>query len=98
MSWNELIETPIKRFWFLLNQIDRLRAERDLRLVDVSLGSRDEKGIQMLRDTLKKEFGEVYVWNDPGPMEVDARLDPEFDREGLRRLKALAQQRIGDSA
>lgn len=82
----------LKRFWFLVSQIDRLKAEDDLRQLQllVSVGSVD--AYKQALEHLKTEMGEVYVWqpkNVPAEIRIDpdTGLDPEFDREGLRALK-----------
>lgn len=91
-SWNELLQTPIKRFWFLLNQIDRLRAEQGLEQLQIIASAGSVEAYKATTDQLRKEIGQIYVVQPKSPSHIvvdpDEGLDPEFDRAALRRLKA----------
>lgn len=90
-SVDEVLDLTVKRFWFVSNMIDRLRAEKDLRQIQLmaSVGAKEayEKAFSALND----QAGQVYVLEKEVPTEIridpDTGLDPEFDREGLRALK-----------
>lgn len=84
---------PIKRFWFLVNQVDRIRAERDLRQLALMASVTTAEGYSASFEGLTKQQGTIYVWSPvPPPSEIridpDTGLDPEFDRAGLQALKA----------
>jgi len=88
---------PIKRFWFLSNQVERLRAEKDQRQLQLLASVTTQEGFKTANENLKKEIGTVYVWTPKVDTEIKidpkTGLDPEFDREGLRALKARLASR-----
>lgn len=98
-GFDELLNFPIKRFWFLVNQIDRLKAEDDMRHVQVGLSVGSEENLKSAFEVLRDEMGQVYVWNEKltgdlkisTGVKVDPKtgLDPAFDRDGLQSLKSL---------
>ena len=84
--------TP-RQFWFLVNQINRLRAEDDLRRLQVMGAVNTSEAYEQAVENLQKTVGEIYIWEpshltDELVLDPDTGLDPEFDREGLRQLKA----------
>jgi len=92
MSFDELLNLSLKRFWFLSNQIDRLRAKKDLRQLQLLASVTSVESYKAATEFLEKQVGQVYVWkpkNVPPVIQIDPEtgLDPEFDREGLRALK-----------
>ena len=99
MAFDAVLNLPLKRFWFLVNQIDRLRAEENLRQLQLLGSTGDGEALKLANESLVDELGQVFVWEDTSPKEVriapDTGLDPEFDREGLRALKALSELREG---
>lgn len=92
MGFEELYQTTIKRFWFLVNQIDRIEAEARLNQLDMLASATAHDAYKAAHERYKKTVGQVYVWRPVAPVELkvdpDTGLDPEFDREGLRALKA----------
>lgn len=83
---------PLKKFWFLSNQVDRIRAERDLRQIQLLASVGSVEAYKNATDYLKDQAGTIYVWEPEAPAEItldpETGLDVEFDREGLRALKA----------
>lgn len=101
MAFDAVLDTPLKRFWFLVNQIDRLKAEENLRLLQVTGAANDAEAIQIALENLKNEMGQVFVWEEQAPSEIridpETDTDPEFDKGGLERLKALSGLREGQT-
>lgn len=83
---------PVKRFWFYNKQVDRLAAEESLRHVEIMAAVTSSETYSALLSKLQRQMGEIYVaapgTNSLDTQSLDGELDPEFDREGLRRLKA----------
>ena len=83
---------PIKKFWFLSNQVDRIRAERDLRQLQMLGSVTSLEGYKLATDHLNSQIGQVYVWTPKAPGEIkinpETGLDAELDRAGLNKLKA----------
>lgn len=101
MSFDETLELPLRRFWFLVNMGLRIRAEADLRRIHVLTAAGGGKTQIDAEKSLTEEMGPVYIWEDEnkGPLEIqidpEAGLDPEFDREGLNQLKGMSLQKQG---
>jgi hypothetical protein len=97
MSFEDVLTLTPRRFWFLLNQIDRLRAEEQLLHLQILAAAGSGDGYKTALDGLTQQMGQIYVWEATIPVEfkVDPAtgLDPEFDREGLRALKARHTRR-----
>lgn len=96
MSISDILTLPLRRFWFLANQVDRIRAEEDLRLLQVLASSQSAEGYEKAVDSLREQMGQVYVWQ-PREMTLEVNVDkverdPEFDRAGLQRLKAMVRK------
>jgi hypothetical protein len=80
-------------FWFLLNQVDRLRAEECLMQMQIAAAVGSQKSFETTLTSLQGQIGQIFVWDQaevPAVLRVDpdTGLDPEFDREALRALKA----------
>lgn len=92
MDFDSLLQTPLRRFWFLNNQIDRLRAEKELRYLQLLASAQSGDAFKATYDHLTNQVGKIYVWDEAAPEKIiinsDTGLDPEFDREGLHALKA----------
>lgn len=98
-GFDELLKFPLKRFWFLLDQVDRLRAEDEMRQLRLAGASGSSEAYQTTVDALKKEMGQIYVWAETtkgGVINADQTLDADaqFDKGGFEALKArLAAER-----
>lgn len=91
LSVDEVLDLSVKRFWFVSNMIDRIRAEKDLRQVQLLGSVTTKEGYTAVFKSLNEQAGQVYVLEKEIPTEIridpNTGLDPEFDREGLRALK-----------
>lgn len=95
MGLDEVLDLRLRRFWFLVNTADRLKAEEDIRLLQIFGSAQSEKGFEEAQKALRAEMGQqVFVWEEKTRDEMrivpDNGLDPEFDRKGLQALKAMA--------
>lgn len=76
MSYREALETPIYTFWVLFRNIDRLKAEDDLRMYELLatvIGGDSKSYVKRLQTAI----GEVFK----------TTKKPKLDREGLEALK-----------
>jgi hypothetical protein len=92
LSFDELMNLSIRRFWFIANMIERLRAEKDLRQIQLMASVGSVEAYKSAREFLQEQMGQIYVLDigdAPVEIKVDPTtgLDPEFDREGLRALR-----------
>lgn len=93
MSDLQVLGLPKKRFFWLERQADRLAAGRDRRMLNIlsAAGSTSQEVIESVLKRLDEEEGVIYEFGAfvPAPMVLtEEGLDPAFDREGLRALKA----------
>lgn len=70
---------PVRRFWSMNANINRISAERDMRLLTVMNSAQSAEGAKETREHLVKELGDV----------VKAKADEKLDREGLEWLRNL---------
>lgn len=89
--FDELLNLGIHRFWFLVATVERLRAEEDLRQIDLMMSVAGGETVKKQVELLQQEMGIVYEWTKPDPtvlrVDPETGLDPEFDRAGLHSLK-----------
>ena len=77
MSYPALLALPIGVFWGLARNIDRLRADEDLRQLSV-IGAAIAGGDDFV-EGLKEQRGRI----------VTAERKSGFDREGFKRLRVM---------
>lgn len=61
MGYFETLKLPLKVFWTLNRQVNRLRAECDQRHMRVIGGSQNEEGAQILSEALRLEIDSPVV-------------------------------------
>lgn len=81
MTDRQVLDMPAKRFWCLEAQIDRVRSEQDLRLVNVHRSVLDKESMEQVVEKLTIDLGETcsvkhsrYVKPDPNTKAKFARL------------------------
>ena len=74
MSYREVMELPIRAFWLMSANINRLFAERDMRLLSVTAAVNSTEGMQEKIDILSNEIGKV------------TRFDEVFDSSAMESL------------
>lgn len=73
---------PIRCFWTLSQNINRIQAQGDLRKLTISCICQDKEATGKYREQLVLEMGRIFEYT----------IDPtkeKLDREGLQALKAL---------
>lgn len=79
---------PIRRFWLLHKNVDRLAAEESIRTATIGASVQSGEGMQTLMAGLKTQMGKVAVIDEA------ARANSEqLDRTGLHALKAINKAR-----
>jgi hypothetical protein len=82
----KLLATPVVTFWMLHKNIDRLSAEKDMRVADVAIRSQTSEGVKALFEDLRTQMGTVVDFD-----RVLARQEEQIDRAGLQGLKLLGK-------
>lgn len=87
-SHEAVLQMPIKRFWFYNKQADRVRAEEDLRMINLLASVTSKDAYESALNGLYRQMGEIIV-KAPGSemLDVDGP-DPEYERDKLLALKA----------
>ncbi|HYG86989.1 MAG TPA: hypothetical protein VD978_12085 [Azospirillum sp.] len=75
---------PIRAFWLLNRNIDRLTAEEDMRAMTNTLCAQSGEGYRLHAAALSEQMGQVVLV-----------IDTTYDRQGLNELKALASRMKG---
>ncbi|NKX37873.1 hypothetical protein HGG70_08105 [Rhodobacteraceae bacterium R_SAG4] len=88
----EVLKTKKTHFFWMQRQADRLQAERDMRILRAFRAAQsDGEGFEAVAKSLEAEMGVIFEFGPIAPDKMvlnDEGMDPEFDREGLRALKA----------
>lgn len=91
MDFEKVLNLPIRVFWLLSKNIQRIQARQDLRTLNintaVALGSNgiNANSIGTMRDQLSDELG-VFIKVSNNPM------DAQLDRDGLNALRNMASK------
>jgi hypothetical protein len=85
LSYDGLMAIPIKTFWLLNQNIDRIEAQKDRRSLSVAVcGQGGAEAASSLHERLVIESGEVVK------LKFDPVRDAERDQDGFNALKELA--------
>jgi hypothetical protein len=61
MGYRETLDLPIKTFWMLHKNVDRIAAEQDMRAASIAIQSQSSEGIRAMMSDLRKQMGIVFV-------------------------------------
>jgi hypothetical protein len=84
MGYREVMSLPVRAFWVMNRNIDRLRAEEDLRSIKVGIATQSDEANKKITEHLFKERGE-WITFSPLASHLHKR-----DEDGVARLKRLA--------
>lgn len=80
------MEVPVRTFWFMNAQIDRIQAQKDMRSLTVAVcGQGGGEAAQNFRERLVIEAGEV------AKLKFDPIREAVRDEEGFSALREMAQ-------
>ncbi|WP_342234653.1 hypothetical protein [Inquilinus sp. OTU3971] len=81
LGYWELLQVPIRAFWLLARNINRLKAQDDMRSLRVLVAPQIKDGVSSLSESLVLEIDQIG--------ESTSEDTSELDREGLHALKAF---------
>lgn len=85
MSYEAVLELPIKTFWLLSSNINKITAERDIRKFNLLLGSQMGGTKDGVTDQLKRLHEEMGT-----PIKRAVVIDNgKLDRDGLEALRTM---------
>lgn len=76
MSYREVMSLPIRAFWLMSANLNRLFAERDMRQLTIAAAVDSSEGMQEKVEQLTTEIGRV------------TRFEEVFDQEAMTSLMA----------
>ena len=84
IGYREVMNLPVRAFWVMNQNVDRLRAEEDLRQIQVGIAIQSDVNYRGTIEALNNERGE-WVRFSPLAPHLNRR-----DEEGVERLKRMA--------
>ena len=89
-SHEAAVTMPIKRFWFYHRQVDRIRAEKDIRMLHVLAGVTSQEGVTKLQERLSEQVGKLLVYQPIGrSLDINSNdAEAGLNRDQLERLRA----------
>ena len=78
---NEVMNMPIRTFWFMNTCVDRLRAEEDMRQLSIASSAQSSDGYERKQESLNLQIGEVVKY--------DPIISAVRDQEGFDELRGL---------
>jgi len=87
LTHREVLDTPIKTFWLLSSNIERITAQKDLRELTVLAHSQSVEGATELTKRLIDEIGLIAKEAKGSSRAV---FSEERDEEGFAALKAMS--------
>lgn len=93
MGYSEVMALPLRAFWLMSRNIDRIMAQGDMRSMSVAVVAQSSaEGVQQLRQALAVETGTIVKLQKD---DSDSPLNAQRDEQGFAELRAMAGQRIG---
>lgn len=91
MDYDAVMRLPLKTFWLMSSNVDRIEAKKDMRSLTVAQFSQaTNDGVQQFRDALVIEAGEIVKMDKPNDPRKAQR-----DEAGFADLKRMAGEAIG---
>lgn len=85
MGFREVMNLPVRHMWLMNNYIDRLRAETDLRAIEVQRAIQNDEAYKEVTKRLIDERGEPARYSPLAPHKV------KRDEEGIEKLKQMTR-------
>ncbi len=94
MGYAEVMRLPLRTFWLMSRNIDRIEAKQDMRAMSVAIVSQSNAdGVTQFRKGLVVEAGTIVKLE--GEEANAGPLDAQRDESGFADLKRMAGQKIG---
>lgn len=86
MDYWKVLGLPIRTFWLFSKNVDRLSAERDLRLMQVMASAQSAEAYGKTYDLLERQMGQVVKFD-----QVAIAQTEQLDRAGLAELQSMGR-------
>jgi hypothetical protein len=87
MSYEEVMQMPIRTFWLMNSNIERVSAQKDMRSIAVAVCSMGGEAVQEVHRRLVIETGTI------AKLKLDPIRDAVRDEQGIAVLKEMAKQK-----
>lgn len=87
MSYSEALDLPLRTFWLMSNNINRISAEADIRRLSIMAAASSSEGFGKAQEALQREMGEVFGRAAADTSDLPSEMEI---RRGLATLKSLA--------
>jgi hypothetical protein len=77
-GYQAVLDMPLRTFWLMSNNINRISAEEDIRKLSIAAGSSSDKGFKATQEGLQREMGDVIT-----------RSERTIAKQGIQKLKDL---------
>lgn len=87
-TYESVMRMPLRTFWLLSNNVERIQAQIDLRTMQLNLRTgfgATEQAVKQMHEVLIAETGEVVKTS------AKAQLHAPRDQQGFEELRAMAQ-------
>lgn len=99
LPYHDALELPLRVFWTMSGNIDRIRAHSDMRTLSVMQFSQaTPEGVAQFREALVIEAGNVVKTSGDAGIALpkgENPLDAKRDEEGFAALRQMAGQSLG---
>jgi len=86
-GYQETLDLPLRTFWMMSGNVNRLGAEEDIRSLSVHAAAGSDKGFKETLERLQREMGEILI-----------QRQSAVARKGLSKLKEISDQQKGKKA
>ena len=87
---------PLRAFWLLSGNIDRIMAQKDMRAMSVAMVAQSTgEGVQAFRSQLVVEAGIIVKLEGIGVNVTENPLDAQPDEGAFALLQGMGNQKIG---
>jgi hypothetical protein len=94
MGYEAALKLPLKTFWLMNRNIDRIEAKNDMRAMSVAIVAQaNGDSVQQFRQELVVEAGTIVKLEGEG--EDTTPLEAKRDETGFADLKMMAGEQIG---
>ncbi len=90
LSDEQVLQMPVRRFWLLHKNVDRIAAEEDIRVAAIAASVQSGESFNELMNGLRKQMGEVVIID-----RISQAMTEKLDRVGLAMLKGM--KKVGES-
>lgn len=86
MTFREVMDLPMRVFWFISGNVDRLRFEQATLKMEIECALKSEESTKEMHEQLRKLAPSPFTLSGRAQMEISSKADPD----AVDTLRALA--------